>query len=504
MSTAPLLLDEWRAPNRGVRIRIEWLTELRDVSEQYVSPPRSVRLLWTYVQRVGFKEAMAKVRSRLSETGRNRKIAAFGFGYVQDGPSGPGLDQGTPVAFFAPSVAPHADRVVIDRAFVRSTARLSLPADGLKLPDQLLPYVAWSPFSEAPLTEEQIDRGLRELSDKCVPVHDGAPVMPLAVVARDQHEPARSHARKPDVVIFGLGNYAKQLIVPNIPPHLHLARVHELDPRQLSGWGRTDVALDTSPWPRDDEQYDLWFVAGYHATHASIALTALARGGAVAVEKPLATSKRDLQAIRHALQGSEKARLFTCFQRRYAEYNAWVREDLGAQPGDPLDYNCIVYEIPLSPLHWYCWPSSRSRLVSNGCHWIDHFMFLNDYAEVTRLEVIPGSHNGSVAFISLANGAEFTMRLTEIGSPRIGVRDHVEISLGSRTATIRNASSYLAEDATRTLRRRRVSVMAAYRQMYQEICRRTLAGEPGDSIASLGSSFASIDLDDLYRARVGG
>lgn len=45
MSAAPVLLDEWRAPARGVRIQIEWLVELCDVSEQYVSSPLSVRLL---------------------------------------------------------------------------------------------------------------------------------------------------------------------------------------------------------------------------------------------------------------------------------------------------------------------------------------------------------------------------------------------------------------------------------------------------------------------------
>lgn len=503
MSAPPVLLDEWRAPDRGVRVQIEWLVELRDVSEQYVSPPRSIRLLWTYVRRVGLREALAKVRSRLSETGRNRKISAFGLGRVLDSPAGAGMDLGNQVLFFAPNIAPDADKVVIDRAFVQAAAALSPPADRPTLPNDLLPYVAWSPFSEVALAQEQIDRGLRQLADQCMAVKDTSAGMP-PVASRDRFEPRGASARKPDVVIFGLGNYAKQLIVPNIPRHLHLARVHELDPRQLAGWGRTDVALDTSPWPRDDENYDLWFVAGYHSTHAPIAMTALARGGAVAVEKPLATSKSDLEGIRRVLQTSDKARLFTCFQRRYAEYNAWVREDLGAQPGDPLDYNCIVFEIPLSPLHWYCWPSSRSRLVSNGCHWIDHFMFLNDYADVTRFEVIPGNHNGSLAFISLANGAEFTMRLTEVGSPRIGVRDHVEISLGNRTATIRNASSYVAEDAMRTLRKGRVGVMAAYREMYREICRRALAGEPGDSVASLGSSFVSIDLDEQYRLKMGG
>lgn len=45
--------------------------------------------------------------------------------------------------------------------------------------------------------------------------------------------------------------------------------------------------------------------------------------------------------------------------------------------------------------------------------------------------------------------------------------------------------------------------MAAYREMYREICRRTLADEPGDSVASLASSFVAIDLDDQYRLKAG-
>jgi hypothetical protein len=36
--------------------------------------------------------------------------------------------------------------------------------------------------------------------------------------------------------------------------------------------------------------------------------------------------------------------------------------------------------------------------------------------------------------------------------------------------------------------------------MYREICHRVLTGEAGDSLASLGSSFATVDLDAQLRA----
>ena len=501
------LLDEWRDPDRGVRIAIEWLMPVRDVSEQYVSPPRSLRLLLTYVGRFGLSDALLKVRSRLSERGRNRKAAALIQGLILEGPAGKDFEPGTRVWAFVPSVAPDAGRVVVDAAFViPADEKAPCPQVAPDLPPSLAAYVAWSPFSGRPVDELAVKAALRDLCPRPGPgASNPAAIEARSGVAVERWSPSgATPSGRPTAVIFGMGNYAKQLIVPNIPRGLDLVRVHELDPRQIAGWGRRNVGLDTAPWPRSEDNYDLWFVAGYHCTHAALALEGLRRGGAVAVEKPLATTRAELEELRAALSANPMNRLFSCFQRRYAEYNAWIREDLEAGPGAPLNYDCIVYEIPLSPLHWYSWPSSRSRLISNGCHWIDHFMLLNDYAEVTASHVVAGAHNGSLAYLRLANGAEFTMRLTESGSPRIGVRDHVEVSSGSRTATIRNAQFYSAEDSMKTLRRRKVRVMAAYQTMYREICRRVLEGGAGDSIESLRSTQASIELDEAFAAQLRG
>ena len=73
---------------------------VRDVSEQYVSPPRSLRLLLTYVGRFGLSDALLKVRSRLSERGRNRKAAALIQGLILEGPAGKDFETGTRVWAF--------------------------------------------------------------------------------------------------------------------------------------------------------------------------------------------------------------------------------------------------------------------------------------------------------------------------------------------------------------------------------------------------------------------
>jgi predicted dehydrogenase len=499
------LLDEWRREGRDVRVAVTSLVHLADVSEQYVSPPRSARLIWTYIRRFGIWTTLLKVHSRLSERDRNRKFSSFGVGVVTDCPTDFEGGTGQLVWFFAPSCASDAKQIVVDRSFVCSTA---FPKDAdlaasLRLPEQLQPYAAWSSFSGVVLDEQRIAAGLLDLVSQLgfdqalkSPVRSSFPT-PAASACQLVHDQSTT---KPRAVIFGMGNYAKQIIVPNVPRGFELAAVHEIDPLQLAGWGRRDVSMDTSPWPRADERYDLWFVAGYHCTHAQIALTGLERGGAVAVEKPLATTMEDVLALRSVLEERPEARLFACFQRRYAKYNEWIKEDLQAAAGDPIQYNCIVYEIPLSPIHWYSWPSSRGRLISNGCHWIDHFMMLNGYSNIVSSEVIPAAQNGSVVFIALENGAEFTMRLTEIGSPRIGVRDYVECALGSRTVTVRDSQFYCAQDGERILREKQINGIDAYRDMYVEICRRVLAGEPGDSVASLKSSVATILLDERLQA----
>ncbi len=81
--------------------------------------------------------------------------------------------------------------------------------------------------------------------------------------------------------------------------------------------------------------------------------------------------------------------------------NAIAREDLAAAPGQPMSCHCVVYEVPLPRRHWYRWPVSSDRLVSNGCHWVDHFLFLNGFARERSAEAwSAGNGDGSAPWSS--------------------------------------------------------------------------------------------------------
>ena len=109
---------------------------------------------------------------------------------------------------------------------------------------------------------------------------------------------------------------------------------------------------------------------------------------------------------------------------------------------------CIVLFMRFhSKHHWYNWPNSGSRLVSNGCHWLDYFMFLNSYSAVVdikngfrRDDTITGVQ------VKLENGAYFSMSLTDNGSQRLGVRDYIELERQEKTFTMIDGDRYSAED----------------------------------------------------------
>jgi hypothetical protein len=83
------------------------------------------------------------------------------------------------------------------------------------------------------------------------------------------------------------------------------------------------------------------------------------------------------------------------------------------------------------------------------------------------------------------------MVMTYNGSERIGPQDYIELRCNGRTIRIINESEYLAESKQRILRRKRISRMRSYEQMYRDICLRISLGLQGDSIASVEGAVAT-------------
>jgi len=440
---------------------------------------------------------------------------------VLEGPHD-GVRPGSLVAFLAPCAPTCAERLVMPGALVGALDP-GVRVPGLREDEVRLRRETPAPPAEGEPPWWNAVRGHSFYAGHSIDLHAAALLRKEALrtilasnwIRAERHEvpltlpyelsqPTRSApSKRPNAVLFGYGNYAKTVMLPGVRRHLSVDGIHEVDPTQMPLRRSNTVRWDTSPTPRADESADAFLIAGYHHTHAPLAVDALRRGAAAVIEKPVATTRGQLRELLAALEETG-GRVFSCFQRRYMQFNDLARGHLRTAPGDPINYHCIAYEVPNPELHWYRWPNSGSRLVSNGCHWLDHFLYLNAWSPVQSRQVASSPDGTLNCSVTLSNGACFTMVLTDAGSKRTGMQDHVELRANGVTVRIQNTARYHAEDGARTLGRARTTRLDSYRRMYESIAESIVRDEPGDSrLAVQASTQLVLNLEeDLQRQPV--
>lgn len=492
------------------RIAVRAMYSVAPVPEMYFVRAASGRMLLNYVREVGIRGVLRRVRSRRSERLRNEKWIGCGVGEVVDAPAGSAIPVGSVVTFLAPAHPRCLERLCLPEdmlrarsdsagSAVRDEAHTLLHATSTTpiLPDSWHALAGWSPFAGVSLDPATTARALDDAERLLRGVDwraakrlspTGTPLSTVRAAARAPESEARLRG-----TLLGYGNYAKIAILPNVRDHVAITRIHEIDPLQIPLEDHS-VIWDTAPTLAASDSPQVVFIAGYHHTHAPIAVEALGRGAYAVAEKPVATDRGQVDALTQAIRRSP--RFFACFHKRYSLFNDWARQDLAVSNGAAISYHCVVYEVPLPSRHWYRWPASRSRLVSNGCHWLDHFLFLNDWSPVRRSGLDVARDGTLSVWAELANDAYFTMTLTDRGSERIGVQEYIELRANRRTIRVTNGSRYESEDGARVIRTARRNKMDSYSRMYRSIAAAVARGEAGDSIESVERSSALVlDLE---------
>lgn len=508
---------DYHRPDDAYRVQVRMFANIEAVEGTYFILPRSAKLVWNYLREVGPLETWRKVVSRMQESNRNKKFRSFGIGTIVDGPRAGRFSKADSVVFFAPGFPACVERVVLAEILIAKATPDETRAfeEGRLLHHRSAPMKssdrswwpslqAWNLYSGTRLQDDlrtEITETLHWIAEQIdwrsadrYPQLTPTPTREIRTTLGTFVTPARKRKR---AILFGYGHYAKTNILPNVRNSVDVEAVHEIDPTQVpQNWGNVRC-WDSSPHVRATEDYDVYFIAGYHHTHAPIASTALRRASYAVVEKPVVVDRPQLVDLLDAMKGAESG-FFACFHKRYSPFNAYAWQDLACSSGEPINYHCVVYEVPLPEFHWYRWPNSKSRLISNGCHWLDHFLFLNRFCEVKRISVEEAAGGTISCSVTLENDAYFTMVLTDTGSQRIGLQDYVELRAGSVTVKIVNNGQYHSEDATRVLRRTHINKTLPYRLMYRLIAERISAGDAGDTLDSVRiSSGLVLDLEDL-------
>jgi len=493
------------------RIEVRASVVLEELNNLYFKRPKSLRLLWNYFTEIGLINVIRKIISRSNEGMRNQKYLSVGIARILEDSENSKFQTNDLVAFIAPMHPHFSERIVLPENLLTKMDKANLQID---IQDRLYFKVepdpsaiegisclqGWNYFSGIDFPES-----IEEMLDSVIQ-YLGGDIWRDADIFDDKRSKVQecgkalstiNNFNKKSAVLFGYGNYAKTVVLPNIKQDIIINRIHEVDPFQIPINHDEKIVWDTSPFFRGDESFDAFFIAGYHHTHADLAVEALNNDSYAVIEKPVVVNAQQLKSLLSAMKNTNKG-VFSCFHKRYLPLNDMAFEDMGIKAGDgPVSYHCIVYEVPLPDLHWYKWKNSKSRLISNGCHWIDHFLFLNDYCEADSFDLYVSNDGTINCSIELQNGAVFSMLLTDVGSERIGVQDYIELRHENVTVTMHNGSAYFSENSYKVIRKEKINKMDSYTNMYKKIGRSIRENIEGDTLKSVKvSSELILSLED--------
>jgi predicted dehydrogenase len=235
--------------------------------------------------------------------------------------------------------------------------------------------------------------------------------------------PKSRPARRPvvRVGVIGAGNYATSMLLPHLQERTDVRLVEVVTATGLSAanahhrFGFERCSTDHGGLLAD-RAIDAVVIATRHHAHAAMVCDALCAGKAVFVEKPLAVDPDQLQAILAAVGDSGNDRLMVGFNRRFAPLLVDLKGDFGARRG-PMQVRYDVNAGRLEAGSWYAQPEEGSRLVGEGCHFIDTVSWWLDQDPVTVFAAATGDPDdtastllypdGSVATIAYQTGGDF-------------------------------------------------------------------------------------------------
>ncbi|HEX6674355.1 MAG TPA: bi-domain-containing oxidoreductase [Actinomycetes bacterium] len=175
--------------------------------------------------------------------------------------------------------------------------------------------------------------------------------------------------------VIGAGNYATSMLLPHLRGRDDLRLVEVATATGLSAanvrrkFGFERFSTDYRGLLAD-EAITAVLIATRHHAHAAMVCEALRAGKAVFVEKPLAVSPEQLEAIVAAVEESGNDRLMVGYNRRFAPLLVELKRAWGERAG-PLQLRYDVNAGRLEADSWYGNAEEGSRLVGEGCHFVD-------------------------------------------------------------------------------------------------------------------------------------
>lgn len=195
--------------------------------------------------------------------------------------------------------------------------------------------------------------------------------------------PRPGGAHRVRLALIGAGGFAKGMHLPNLAELKDLLELRAVVSRTghnalatARQYGAPVASTDPDAALADPE-IDAVLIATRHDSHGQLVLKALRAGKHVLVEKPLALTIPERNAIEafYSTSPDDAPLLLTGFNRRFSPFAARARELLARRCAPMMiDYRMNAGFIPRE--HWVHGPEGGGRNVGEACHIYDLFTFL--------------------------------------------------------------------------------------------------------------------------------
>ncbi len=209
-------------------------------------------------------------------------------------------------------------------------------------------------------------------------------VLRSPTVALHTGERGRSRtSAEPGVVFIGAGNYASRVLIPAFTASgARMVSIASQSGLSAASQGRKFGFATASSDPDSviaSSEAQIVVIATRHDSHASLTLRALQAGKHVFVEKPLALTAGEIDAVAAAAAsnpGEHRPLLMVGFNRRFAPHVVRM-QTLLTSVHEP---KCIIMTVNAGAIpedHWIHDPrTGGGRVLGEGCHFVDLARFL--------------------------------------------------------------------------------------------------------------------------------
>jgi predicted dehydrogenase/threonine dehydrogenase-like Zn-dependent dehydrogenase len=304
------------------------------------------------------------------------------------------------------------------------------------------------------------------------------------------------------VGVIGAGNYATSMVLPHLRDADDVAIVEIATATSLSAanaqrrFAPARVSTDYQGL-LEDPNVSTVFVLTRHSSHAAIVTQALEAGKAVFVEKPLAVTPEQLARVEQTMERTGNDRIMVGYNRRFAPLLVDLRAAWGT-PGGPQQLLYTVNAGRLSQDSWYAQSDEGSRIVGEGCHFVDTVSW---WLGAEPLQVVATSTaadaddcvltltypDGSVATVAYLTGGD-------AGYPK----ETLQVFGGGRVAALHNfrRTQLWSAGKSRT-KRNRLGVDKGQRDELAAFIRAVRRGDPmpiglGSLLATSRATFAAV------------